>query len=74
MAPIAPGFSAGSSTASSDADNIFDSMPKSVLNRWYADREDWLRRHGIDPKGADWKSHFDQLDPDLRKEFVLTFS
>ena len=51
-----------------------DSMPKSVLNRWYADREDWLRRRGIDPKEADWKSQFDQLDPDLRREFVRTFS
>ena len=51
-----------------------DSMPKSVLNRWYADREDWLRRRGIDPKGIDWKSHFDQLGPDLRSEFVRTFS
>ena len=31
------------------------SIPRPVLNRWHADRDDWLRRHGINPQAADWK-------------------
>lgn len=52
-----------------------DSMPKSVLNRWHADREDWLRRRGINnPKADDWKSRLRELAPDLQGEFVRNFS
>ena len=51
-----------------------DSMPQSVLNRWHADREDWLRRHGINPKSEDWRSRLRELDPVLQGEFVRTFS
>jgi type I restriction enzyme R subunit len=51
-----------------------DSIPKSILNRWHADREDWLRRNGIDPKSADWKDQLQQLDGKLRGEFTRTFS
>ena len=51
-----------------------DSIPKSVLNRWHADREEWLRRHGIDSRGSDWKSQVQQLPPKLRAEFGRDFS
>ena len=51
-----------------------DSIPKSVLNRWHADREEWLRRHGIDSRGSDWKSQVQQLPPKLRAEFGRAFS
>ena len=51
-----------------------DSIPKSVLNRWHADREDWLRRHVIDPRGSDWKSQVQRLPPKLRAEFGRDFS
>ena len=27
-----------------------DSMPKEVLQRWRSEREDWLRKHGINPR------------------------
>jgi hypothetical protein len=28
----------------------WDSIPKKVLDCWLAERNDWLKRHGIDPK------------------------
>ncbi len=51
-----------------------DSIPKSVLNRWHADRDDWLRRHGINPKADDWKNELRRLEPRLQGEFVQSFS
>ena len=51
-----------------------DSIPKSVLNRWHADRDDWLRRHGINPKAVDWKDKLRELDRQLQGEFVRSFS
>jgi putative transposase len=51
-----------------------DSIPKSVLRRWYADREDWLIRHGIDPNSPGWKDQLQQLEASQRGEFVRTFS
>lgn len=51
-----------------------DSIPKSVLARWYADRETWLRNRGIEPRQPNWKRNFLQLHPSLQTEFVHTFS
>jgi REP-associated tyrosine transposase len=51
-----------------------DSIPQSVLKRWHADRQDWLQRRGIDPRGADWKERFQLLDRKLRVEFGRAFS
>ncbi len=51
-----------------------DSMPQSVINRWHADREDWLRRHHLDPHPADGKNQLSKLDPLLQAEFVREFS
>jgi putative transposase len=51
-----------------------DTIPKPILRRWHADRDAWLRRHGIDPKRPDWKDRLQELDRSLRGEFVRTFS
>ena len=51
-----------------------DSIPRPVLNRWYADRDNWLRKHGIKPQTLTWKLELQSLDSDLRGEFVRTFS
>ena len=51
-----------------------DSIPKSVLNRWHADRDDWLRRQGINPQAEDWKNQLRGLEPKLQGEFVRSFS
>ncbi|MEQ1903942.1 MAG: transposase [Pirellulaceae bacterium] len=51
-----------------------DSIPQAVLNRWHADREAWLRQHGIELKQENWKSQLLQLDQRLRAEFTQTFS
>jgi putative transposase len=50
-----------------------DSIPENLLRRWHAEREDWLRKHGIDPKG-NWRERLEQLSNDLRGEFTRTFS
>ncbi|MDP1798812.1 MAG: hypothetical protein Q8K78_15060 [Planctomycetaceae bacterium] len=52
----------------------FDSMPRSVLNRWYADREEWLRKRNIDPHAADWRTQLAALGQELHSDFVRTFS
>lgn len=53
---------------------LFDSIPSEVLRAWHADRENWLRRHGIDPDAEDWRTSFQKLDRSLRGEFTRTFS
>ena len=50
-----------------------DSMPKSVLERWYNDRRAWLERHGIDPARADWKQRLGELGRQTAREFLDTF-
>lgn len=52
----------------------YDSMPRSVVNRWYADREEWLRKHGIDPKAVDWRTQLTALGPELHDDFMRTFT
>jgi REP element-mobilizing transposase RayT len=51
-----------------------DSIPNSVLRHWHAEREEWLRQHGIEPGTADWKGQLLELPRTLRAEFVRTFS
>ena len=51
-----------------------DSMPANVLSRWHAERDDWLRRHGINPAGNEWRNRLGQLDQQTRNEFNRTFS
>ena len=42
-----------------------DSMPKEVLNRWMWERDEFLRKNGLDPTG-DWKQALSQLPPKAR--------
>lgn len=50
-----------------------DSVPRSVLRSWYLRRDDWLRRNGIDPAAAAWKTQFRGF-PELEREFDRTFT
>ena len=45
----------------------WDSMPRVVVDRWIAERENWLRDHGIDPE-SDWKPLIDRLPPEQQRE------
>jgi putative transposase len=51
-----------------------DSMPQEVADRWYRERDDWLRRHGIDPGSATWKTRLGTLPDVAQREFNTTFS
>ncbi len=47
----------------------WDSIPDSVLQSWLATRDDWLARHGIDPKKENWDNQVRLLDRSLVAEF-----
>jgi putative transposase len=34
----------------------WDSMPAAVVRCWRAERDEWLRCHGVDPSRADWEA------------------
>jgi putative transposase len=51
-----------------------DSIPENVLRRWHAERDEWLRKHRIDPQSPHWRQGFEQLDRSLRADFARTFS
>jgi type I restriction enzyme R subunit len=40
-----------------------------VIAAWRAEREGWLRRHGIDPSRADWETHLETLPGHVTREF-----
>ena len=50
-----------------------DSVPRSLLLSWHARRDDWLRRHGIDPSLRDWRSRLAQSG-ELEREFHAVFT
>jgi type I restriction enzyme R subunit len=52
----------------------WDSFPNQVLQRWLAERDSWLKRHGIDPEGDNWRIQLRSLSPTLRREFQLHVS
>lgn len=47
----------------------WDSMPAHVIADWLAEREAWLRRHGIDPSSGDWELRLRTLPDDRVIEF-----
>ncbi|MSR59990.1 MAG: hypothetical protein EXS05_20515 [Planctomycetaceae bacterium] len=47
----------------------WDSIPESVLQTWIAERDNWLRQHGITPGSPEWRSCVQQLPDDLVSEF-----
>lgn len=46
----------------------WDSLPTAVIEAWLAERDVWLRRHGIDPFSSDWQRQVDRLGPRLAAE------
>jgi putative transposase len=51
----------------------WDSMPAGWVERWVAERSEWLGAHGIDPNG-DWREHLRGLPPVQLTEFNRTFA
>jgi REP element-mobilizing transposase RayT len=51
-----------------------DSMPNAVLAKWFAERDQWLRGHGIEPAATDWQRQLAQLAPALVAEFHGAFT
>jgi len=49
-----------------------DSLPQSVYFAWVRERDDWLRRHGIDPRAGDWKVQLGQLPDRFQYQFQDT--
>lgn len=47
-----------------------DSIPVDVRRRWYADREEWLKQHGV----SDYESQFQNLAVQHRREYHERFS
>jgi REP element-mobilizing transposase RayT len=50
-----------------------DSMPASVLERWHAERSQWLRAHGVDPNNPAWRGQLHELGSALAGEFHRIF-
>jgi REP element-mobilizing transposase RayT len=50
-----------------------DSVPQPLLRAWHRRRDEWLRRHGIDPLRPNWKSLL-AADPDLDREYHAQFA
>jgi putative transposase len=51
-----------------------DSIPESTLRRWRAERAGWLRRHGIDPQGEDWRESLRLLPREARRDYHERFT
>ncbi len=51
-----------------------DSIPKDVLELWTRQREDWLKRHGINPHFDSWRQQLRELDRRVQVEFFREFS
>lgn len=51
-----------------------DSIPKTVLEQWLADRDLWLRDHGINPVAPSWKTQLARLSPTQIAEFHRAFT
>ncbi len=50
-----------------------DSVPQALAKAWYRRRDEWLRRHGIEPSSANWKSQL-RHSPELEREFNTNFA
>ena len=46
-----------------------DSLPTSVVREIEAERQNWLRSHGINPGASDWKSLLARLPVDKRRAY-----
>ncbi len=52
----------------------WDSIPKSVLNRWLGERCEFLKRYGIDPRASNWAQQLQQLPLEAQEVFQHTFA
>ena len=50
-----------------------DSVPQSLLRSWHRRRDEWLRRHSIDPLSANWKTLLSTM-PELDREYHTQFT
>ena len=48
-------------------------MPKEVLDRWFDDRNRWLRARGIDPADPNWRQRLVQRDRPVTRDFLDAF-
>ena len=44
-----------------------------LLRQWHAERDDWLRRHDVEPNAIDWKTRL-AAQPGLEREFNAKFN
>jgi putative transposase len=51
-----------------------DSIPVEVADLWHRRRDDWLRRHRIDPGAPRWSARLRDLPDSQQREFHTTFS
>jgi putative transposase len=50
-----------------------NSVPHSLAQQWYGERNHWLENHGINPKSAHWKAQLSS-NPELEKSFHVRFT
>jgi REP element-mobilizing transposase RayT len=51
-----------------------DSIPKEVFEKWQAEREAWLREHGVDESAEDWQRELEVLPEAEHQEFYRLFT
>lgn len=51
-----------------------DSIPREVSEKWHAERETWLRGHGVDPSAEDWQRELEMLPENEHQEFYRLFT
>ena len=51
-----------------------DSLPRSVIDLWLRQRDDWLRRRGIDPQSEKWLRQFAELPYTAQRQFHREFA
>ena len=51
-----------------------DSLPNDVADLWHRRRDDWLRRHQVNPTNPRWKALFERLPREEQIEFHHKFT
>jgi putative transposase len=51
-----------------------DSLPKEVADSWHRRRDDWLKRHQINPASSGWQAALRELPRDQQVSFHKQFS
>jgi putative transposase len=53
---------------------MVDSLPQEVIAGWVAERDAWLRSHGIDPDNEHWRQELEDLPKETVNAFHRTFT